>query len=111
MHTAGRGRLQPNSEILKLLRLYLFSAIVAPTIRSMPFVAYRNRYAGAWNTVIKKYPSPCRVVYSVRAAKLRPRVAPGGNPGSYGFRTNPAANVANRKHPFGNALLLQRNAA
>ena len=46
-----------------------------------------------------------------RAATQRPRVAPGGNPGSYRFRATPAANAANRKHPFGNASLLQKNTA
>ena len=35
----------------------------------------------------------------------------GGNPGSYGFCANPAANAANRKHPFGNAQPHQKNAA
>ena len=71
---------------------------------------------------IEKHVSPCSVVGLVRAANaavdvgyparphlrailielrmLRPRVAPGANPGSYRFCANPAAYAANRKHPF-----------
>ena len=44
-----------------------------------------------------------------RAAKLRPRVAPGGNPGSYGFCTNLAANAANRKAPVRHAPPFQNS--
>ena len=35
-----------------------------------------------------------------RAAKQRQRLAPGVNPGLSRFRANPAANAANRKHPY-----------
>ena len=52
-----------------------------------------------------------RTSHPYRAAKQRPRVAPGVNPGSYRSRTNPAANAANRKHPSENAPPPQKNAA
>ncbi len=46
---------------------------------------------------------PCSIVGKVRAAEQRQRLAPGVNPGSYRFCTNPAANAAIQKHPFRNA--------
>ena len=71
MHPAGRGRLQPGQGIVNLLPLHLLSVIGVPTILAVAFATHRNRRAGAWNTVIKKYLYSCRVVYSARAAKLR----------------------------------------